>query len=273
MKFLLGSHHPAWLGSAQVPLFISDRRLRGYRRMPRAAMPWALDSGGFTELSTYGSWEQGPTPQQYIARVRRYYDEIGRLEWVAPQDWMCEPWILAKTGLTVRQHQRLTVDNYCRLRDLAVAADLPADLIKRVVQGWTPDEYLWCADAYDRAGVNLADGSLVGVGTVCRRQATDDAGRILANLHSIGVTRLHGFGFKVKGLQRFGALLASADSLAWSFTARRRPALADCTGHKNCANCPRYAYQWHEQHIRPLLEGADHASFVQSTLFDLAGVA
>jgi hypothetical protein len=270
LRFFLGTHQPHWLRSAPVPLFIFDRRLRGYRVLPRAVVPWALDSGGFTELSTFGTWDHGPTPGQYIARVRRYYDEIGNLDWVAPQDWMCEPWILAKTGLTVRQHHRLTVDNYRRLRDLAADADLPPTLIKRVIQGWTPDDYLWCADAYDRAGVDLTDGSLVGVGTVCRRQATDDAGRILANLHSIGITRLHGFGFKIQGLQRFGSLLASGDSLAWSFTARRRPALPECRGrHRNCANCPRFAYQWHDTHIAPLLRSHGPDTWIQPSLFHL----
>ena len=117
--FYLGTHQPGWLSSAPVPLFISDRRLRGYRRLPRAATTWALDSGGFTELATHGSWVHGPTPRQYVARIRRYRDEVGRLAWAAPQDWMCEPWILDKTGLTVGEHVRRTVDNYLQLQDLA----------------------------------------------------------------------------------------------------------------------------------------------------------
>jgi hypothetical protein len=43
---------------------------------------------------------------------------------------MCEPWITAKTGRTVAEHQRRTVDNLVRLRGLA--PDLP---IIPVVQG------------------------------------------------------------------------------------------------------------------------------------------
>lgn len=267
LGFFLGSHHPAWLRSAPVPLFISDRRLRDYRKLPRAVVPWALDSGGFTELSHHGTWDNGPTPEQYIARVRRYYDEIGSLAWVAPQDWMCEPWILGKTGLTIEQHHRLTIDNYRRLVDLAVAADLPEDLVKPTVQGWHPDDYLRCAEAYERSGVDLAAAPLVCVGSVCRRQATEDAGQILANLHAAGITRLHGFGFKVQGLQRFAALLTSADSLAWSYSARRRPPLPGCTAHINCANCPRFAYGWHAAHIAPI-QRLRRPSCVQPTLFE-----
>ena len=45
-------------------------------RLPRATTWWALDSGGFTELSRYGTWATGPTPAAYAARIRRYRDEI-----------------------------------------------------------------------------------------------------------------------------------------------------------------------------------------------------
>ncbi len=82
--FYLGTHHPGWLRTTHIPLFVSDRRLRGYKTLPRASGPWALDSGGFTELSSYGTWDHGPTPRQYAARVRRYRDEIGHLAWAAP---------------------------------------------------------------------------------------------------------------------------------------------------------------------------------------------
>jgi len=273
LRFFLGSHHPAWLATSPVPLFVSDRRLRRYRRLPRAAQAWAADSGGFTELSMNGTWDHGPTPGQYIDRVRRYHHEVGMLAWVAPQDWMCEPFILARTGLTVARHQQLTVANYLRLRDLAADADLPANLVTPVVRGWQADDYLRCVDLYARNGVDLARVPLVGVGSVCRRQSTDDAGRILSSLHSVGVTRLHGFGFKVQGLQRFGALLTSADSLAWSYAARRQPPLPGYTTHINCADWPRYAYRWHQRHIAPLLTPRA-AAWIQPSLFiTMEGVA
>lgn len=156
MQFYLGTHHPAWLASAPVPLFVSDRRLRGYKRLPRAGVSWALDSGGFTELFQHGSSQQGPTPAQYVAQIRRYYDEVGKLDWAASQDWMCEPWILKKTGLSIAEHHDRTVDNYVRLRDLAVAADVPEDLIWPTAQEWEPDDFLRCVDRYYRAGVDLS---------------------------------------------------------------------------------------------------------------------
>jgi len=256
--FYLGTHQPGWLNTASVSLFISDRRLRGYRRLPRARTMWALDSGGFTELSVHGGWQHGPTPAQYAARVRRYRDQIGKLAWAAPQDWMCEPWITAKTGLSVAEHQHRTVANYLQLRHLA--SDLP---IVPVVQGYTVDDYLRCVDRYAAVGIDLSTAALVGVGSICRRQATTDAAAILTALHRQGVRRLHGFGIKTLGLRRYPHLLTSADSMAWSAVARRQPPLPGCTGHINCANCPRYAYQWRTQLVHQLT-----TTPAQPTLFD-----
>jgi hypothetical protein len=104
---LLGAHMPHWLAELDVPLFVSHRRLAGRRTLPRARTGWALDSGGFTELSMFGGWRTAA--EDYVAAVRRYATEIGNLEWAAPMDWRCEPVMLAKTGLDVPDHQRRTV--------------------------------------------------------------------------------------------------------------------------------------------------------------------
>jgi hypothetical protein len=45
---------------------------------------------------------------------------------------------------------------------------------------------------------------------------------------------------------RYADCLASADSLAWSFEARRAAPLAGCS-HANCANCLQYATAWRER--------------------------
>ncbi|MCN0152282.1 deazapurine DNA modification protein DpdA family protein [Salinispora arenicola] len=247
--FFLGTHQPGWLGKAGVPLFVSDRRLRPYKTLPRAAAPWACDSGGFTELQKYGRWTVSPI--EYVARLHRYRDETGHLLWAAPQDWMCEPIVInggtvggqhfAGTHLSVTEHQRRTVANYAQLRDLA--PDLP---IIPVVQGWNTDDYLRCVDLYwSMIRLDLTTMPLVGLGSVCRRQGTHHAGHILRALHLRGLHRLHGFGFKTLGLAEHGHLLASADSLAWSVDARRSPPLpGHHTQHRNCANCLTYALQW-----------------------------
>jgi hypothetical protein len=238
LLFFLGTHHPHWLSRLDVPLFVSRRALERMKTLPRARVTWALDSGGFSELSIHGTWKLGAP--DYVGLVRRYVDEIGSLAWAAPQDWMCEPDMLKRTGLDVAEHQRRTIANYLELRSLA--PELP---FIPVLQGWGLADYWRHVDAYDAAGVDLAALPLVGVGTVCRRQNTGMASALLSSLAADGL-RCHGFGFKRTGLLSAGGrTLASADSLAWSYHARREPPLPECRGkHINCANCPRFALEW-----------------------------
>lgn len=238
MRFYLGSHETSWLERTALPLFISEMRLRRRKRLPRARAPWALDSGGFSQLSCFGAWPSG-AEHVYVDHVRRYRDEIGQLEWAAPQDWMCEPVMLNRTGLTVAEHQRRTVRNFVQLRELD-----PALPFVPVLQGYAPDDYLRCIDLYERRGVSLS--GRVGIGTVCRRQSTREAERIVRAVRQrIPQARIHVFGAKIGGLSRYADALGSADSMAWSYDARRKPALPGHT-HKNCANCLEYAAGWYE---------------------------
>jgi hypothetical protein len=241
VKFYLGTHMPHWLGMVDVPLFVSHRRLAERTTLPEAIGLWALDSGGFTELSMFGEWRT--TEAAYLAAVRRYRDEIGRLDFAAPMDWMCEPWMIDKTGLSVPEHQRRTVSNYLRLRD--AAPDLP---IIPVLQGWTLADYRACMDLYDAAGVDLASLQRVGLGSVCRRNKIALVDDLVAELYDQGI-QIHGFGLKLAGLRLFGDELASADSMAWSFTARRDAPLPGHR-HKNCANCLNYALAWRNRVLR-----------------------
>lgn len=114
MRFYLGTHRPRWLASLAVPLFVSRRTLAPLRRLPRARALWALDSGGFTELTIHGRWTVAPA--EYACEVQRLGAEIGGLEWAAPQDWMCEPAVRERTGLSVEEHQRRTTRNLLELR-------------------------------------------------------------------------------------------------------------------------------------------------------------
>jgi hypothetical protein len=236
MRFYLGTHQPAWLSrDLGVPLLVSHRRLAGRRSLPRATGPWALDSGGFTELSMYGRWRT--TEHAYITAVRRYANEIGQLAWAAPMDHMTEAQVLSRTGGTVRSHQQRTVANYLCLREMA--PELP---IIPVLQGQSLSDYHRCAGWYERHGVDLAALPLVGVGSVCRRQHTAEVEQILQALAARGY-RLHAFGAKVLGLGRFADAIASSDSAAWSFRGRYVPG---CTpSHRSESNCQRFALAWH----------------------------
>lgn len=259
LTFYVGTHQPHWLATAGVPLFVSHRRLAGRRTLPRAIRDWALDSGGFSELALYGEWRT--TPEQYVAAVRRYDTEIGTLSWAAPQDWMCEPVMLAKTGLTVGEHQDRTVDNFARLQALWYAETDDESPFMPVLQGWQAADYLTCWDRYTAAGIDLGNFPVVGVGSVCRRQATVEIGAVMAAIRDRDPEMpLHGFGVKLRGLELYGHQLESADSMAWSFEARRSDPLPGCVGHINCANCLRYALAWRETALAAARRGTDQPS-------------
>lgn len=250
MQFYLGTHRPEWLSRCDVPLMVSDTTLRERRTLPRAAGTWVLDSGGYTEIARHGRWREPAAG--YAARVARYAAEVGGLTWAAPQDWVCQPWAITGgqmgsqsfvgTGLSVAEHQTRTVASLLELRALAA----PGVHFIPMLQGGTAGEFAGCAAAYAAAGVDLAAEPVVGIGSVAGQQG-DPArvGPILAAVAEAGVTRVHGFGFKIKGLRRFAWALASADSMAWSFDARMGTRLPTCTHRAaKCGNCLAYALRW-----------------------------
>lgn len=165
--------------------------------------------------------------------------------------------MLAKTGLTIREHQKRTVASYHKLTKLA-----PSIPWVPVLQGWQLDDYLNHVTMYRKSGVTLSALPLVGLGSVCRRQSAEigAATWIVSALSGLGI-RLHAFGFKLTGLRACAHWLTSADSMAWSDQARKESAyLPGCThgglkyrprlkrvDYGNCANCLKYALQWREK--------------------------
>ena len=134
------------------------------------------------------------------------------------QDYMCESFILQKTGLSVREHQRLTVERYRRIRSL-----VPMNTyVMPVLQGYQPSEYV---DHIRDYGSDLYFGMWVGVGSVCKRNGTPTAIRaVLSAIKSERPDlRLHGFGLKqtALGSPEVVSMLETSDSMAWSFAARR----------------------------------------------------
>lgn len=249
-----GTHMPNWLwsGAAGFRLFVSHRRLCRYKTLRPSLVPWALDSGGFSELSLFGEWRT--SPPEYAEAVARYDSEIGRLEWAAPQDWMCEAAITAKTGLTAAGHQCRTVANFLELGALWPQfsdEDNPFMPVLQAAPG-DGDGYLRCAEMYEAAGVRLAGFPVVGVGSVCRIQDTALIGRVARALQPLDLA-LHWFGVKLSGLPEIwppeerADSLTSLDSMAWSYEARRMPRLPGCQHSGNCANCPVAAGRWRDR--------------------------
>ncbi|MEU9925092.1 hypothetical protein AB0H51_28055 [Streptomyces griseoluteus] len=257
-------------------------RARLARRSPNRVIPaalhdFALDSGGFTELKKFGRWRTSAA--EYAAEVRRYRAQLGpeRMMWAAPQDCMCEPWVIygrdqhlgpaherffhgtrELRGLgpgddeqdlltAVRIHQRLTVANFLELQ--RIAPEIPWI---PVLQGWTLADYLHCVKLYEAAGVDLDAVPVVGLGSVCRREDTAEIAQIVGTLSALGL-RLHGFGVKTEGLSMYGEQLASADSQAWSYGYRKRKIrLPQCTHRaQTCGWCLEGALAWYERVTQP----------------------
>ncbi len=282
MRFYLGIHREAWLqyrpALARVPSFISHRVLRRrVKPFDPAVAPYAVDSGAFTEMSKFGRWQTSPT--EYVAALYRYRDELGPFDFAAPQDKMCERFVLDKveavTGRrpTVEEHLDDTVASYLTLCELA--PDLP---IVPVLQGDRLDHYVRCYELYRSAGVDLAAAPVVGVGSVCRRQGTDEIAEVFQALHDLDpAMSLHGFGVKLAGLRRSAHLLGSADSMAWSRWGRQawkerltpggawmprcehylREVTEGPSAAASCANCLDFALAWRKYLVLPAIEAAE----------------
>lgn len=194
--------------------FISVNRLKT-RKSDFVVNDWIMDSGAFTEITNHGHYRDPVTV--YASHIRRWAN-VGNLQCAVAQDFMCEPFVLAKTGLDVPTHQRLTIERY----DELISCDLAGVEIMPVLQGFTPDDYIRHLDAY---GERITEGMYVGVGSVCKRQGSPEAIVDLLSLikRSRPDIRLHGFGVKTTSLRHaiVRELLYSSDSMAWSFAARK----------------------------------------------------
>lgn len=229
MEFYIGLHQPSDARHF-TRCMISVNRLRD-RVSDFAVGTWMMDSGAFTEISRYGHYRHEPS--EYAAQIRRW-SRCGQLVVAVAQDVMCEPFIAAKTGLSVLAHQAITVKRYDRL----ICEDVGGATILPVIQGYEPAEYVRHVHLY---GPRLTPGMWVGVGSVCKRNGDPAAieAVLLAIKQARPDLRLHGFGIKQTAMQSgiVRQLLHSADSLAWSFAARKARHHGDLT---------RNANDWHE---------------------------
>jgi hypothetical protein len=211
VRFFTGLHQPSDAQHFDAA-FISVNRLRK-RKSAFKVGDWIMDSGAFTEISTHGHYRHPVS--EYAEQIRRWKDN-GNLLAAVSQDFMCEPWIIEKTGLSVPVHQRLTVERY----DALLAEDTGVYILP-VLQGFAPADYVRHIRLY---GDRLKPGMWVGVGSVCKRNGDPHA--IASVLIAIKDERpdlkLHGFGLKktALGSDFITSLLHTADSMAWSYAAR-----------------------------------------------------
>lgn len=214
MRFFVGIHQPNLVGKGEFEsAFVSVNVLRN-RKSHFPCKDWIMDSGAFSTILKHGYYPDSPAV--YAEQIRRFKD-CGNLLAAVSQDYMCEADMLKRTGLTVADHQRLTIERY----DALLAEDTGV-YIMPVLQGYSPAEYVSHIRQY---GDRLKHGMWVGVGSVCKRNRNPFA--IWRVLDAIKAERpdllLHGFGLKKTSLKDpiIRGMLHSADSMAWSFAARR----------------------------------------------------
>ncbi len=246
LMFYLGTHRPWWLAQCPVPLCISAHTLanyRGRRRPELTGVPYIIDSGAFTEIRDYGRWRWDE--DEYGGMIYRLMEVCGYPPtFVAPLDYPCEPQVVARSGLSVLEHQEWTLESYRYL-----AREFPAAPWMPVLQGWLPEEYERHDAMYRKAGIKLGALPRVGLGSVCRRGSIRQIGDIAGGFARRGY-RLHGFGLKSSALRAYARYFVSADSLAWSQVARvNEMRLAGCRHAGPCNNCPRWAMRWRERVI------------------------
>lgn len=184
---------------------ISVNRLLS-RKSPFRVNRWILDSGAFTRITT----GLGHLPAHQYAKEINRWQSCGDLAAAVTQDWMCEGFVLSKTGLTVAAHQRMTIERYDELLQLVDSVYLMP-----VLQGYEPAEYVRHLNDY---GDRIKENAWVGVGSVCKRNsnAASIEAVLLAIKQARSDLRLHGFGIKRTALQSsiVWDLLYSADSQA-----------------------------------------------------------
>lgn len=216
----------------QLPALISANALsrwsdrRGWRewvgwrlsqlRNAKGLSALCLDSAGFVAAARYGGFPWSLA--DYVALAAAY-----PFRWWASADYCVEAEVaqdreevidrLARTIRANRECRRLAQDHGI------------TDTLMPVIQGRRPTDYERCIEAlWD----SLTPGSLIGVGSMCRRDIHGPEGLIavidhLDQLLPAGV-RLHAFGVKGTALPfllPFGHRIASIDSQAYGVSARQ----------------------------------------------------
>lgn len=211
LTIFVGLHQPSDAGKVECA-FISVHRL-AKRKSDFVVGDWIMDSGAFSTIQTHGGYPE--PPEAYAAQIERW-SRCGRMRAAVTQDFMCEPHMLARTGLSVEQHQALTIERYDALLPL-----VHSTYLMPVLQGYDPEDYRRHVRAY---GARLAPGAWVGVGSICKRNTNPSAiAAVLATiLDERPDLRLHGFGIKKTALywNEVRDRLYSCDSMAWSYAAR-----------------------------------------------------
>ena len=224
------------------------------RVKPFTANHWILDSGAFTRVTS----GKGHLPVKEYADIIRRWDNVGNFQAAVSQDYMCEPVAFWATGLTIKEHQRLTTKRY-----LDLVEELGSDkLVMPVLQGYLPSDYV---RHLRELSPILDEGKWVGIGSVCKRQGKPhELLDIMQQLKEVRPDlRFHGFGVKRTSLlyPDIQDMFYSVDSMSWSYNAR--------VNGRN-ANDPDEAIQWHDSLVHDMMYKSHEASSLEEMPMELA---
>jgi hypothetical protein len=237
-------HNNAWKRNVMISANSLVRneggRLR-QRKYPLSVSRWMMDSGAFSQITTYGDFIM--SPEEYVL-VAKYFELCGDLQCIVTQDYMCEPDVIRQLqdkGIraSVRIHQRKTVERYMQILKAADKYDLRVPVMP-VLQGWEVEDYKEHMQMYDTAlltrfetkyerkfGSLIRDGDVwLGIGSTCKRNKNPEVvAEILDTLEwnfRMNKPKIHLFGFKQTGLKnsRIKDRIYSADSFAYDFSDR-----------------------------------------------------
>lgn len=258
VKFFTGLHQPSDAQHFDAA-FVSVHRLRT-RKSAFAVGDWIMDSGAFSTILSHGGYphpvseyaeqirrwkgngrllaavsqdwmcephmlkrtafKDGAIKPDPAKLVRPMPDGVDVLVHEVADDELleaCPDLNSEQVRDRIALHQRLTIERYDALLEENTGV-----YIMPVLQGYAAAEYVAHLRAY---GERLAPGAWVGVGSICKRNSNPWS--IWKVLDRIKEERpdlqLHGFGLKTTSLEdrHIRELLATADSMAWSFAARR----------------------------------------------------
>jgi len=201
-----------------------NHKLKRFRE-PGAAitdLDRALDSAGFVAMKRYGGYPW--TVTQYVELAA-----LGSWRWWGQMDCCCEPEIAGdRDGVIHRMMLSAYYLKACRQQTM-VWREAGIDWLQDpmpILQGWRPEDYVLCAEWYD----HVLEGEwpeLIGIGSVCGRSLHGEDGLfsildILSEKLPPDV-RFHLFGVKGAFLRHADRYprVASTDSLAWDFRARK----------------------------------------------------
>lgn len=175
-----------------------------------------LDSAGFVAMARYGGYAW--TVDEYFALASAYpFRRIASLDYCTEHEIAGDrEEVLDRISRTIRANR----DWRARAADLGLT-----DRFMPVLQGRTPEDYERCAEGL---WWSMRPGTVVGVGSMCRREVGGPAGLVavidhLDRILPAGV-RLHIFGAKgaaLPWLKAYGGRVASIDSQAYGIAARR----------------------------------------------------